>query len=218
MKRMSVAGLCLLVMAATSAGTAVSASAALPEFSAPFSKTFTSTSKTSVLETVGGVAVTCTADTNSGEITGPQTGSMSIVFTGCKLGKVPCNTPGAAPGVIATATLSMKMNYINKAKKEVGIDLLEAAGAPFLSYGCGPVLRGTVIGSVIGRITPINKLVTPPEKFILKFAQAIGVQKPVKLEGAPVDVLETSFGGPFEQTGLASTDLILFGEPVKLIA
>jgi hypothetical protein len=218
MKRMSVAGLCLVAMFATSAATAVSASAALPEFSGPFSKTFTSTSKTSVLETVGGIAVTCTADTNSGEITGPQTGSVTIVFTGCKLGKVPCNTPGAAPGVIATATLGMKINYINKAKKEVGIDLVEAAGAPFMSYGCGPVLRGVVIGSVIGRITPINKLVTPAEKFTLKFAQAIGVQKPLKLEGAPIDVLETSFGGPFEQTGLASTDLILFGEPVKLTA
>ncbi|MCW3027665.1 MAG: hypothetical protein JWN81_876 [Solirubrobacterales bacterium] len=218
MKRMTVAGLGLLAMLAASSAIAASASAALPEFSAPFSKTFTSTSKTSVLETVGGIAVTCTAATNSGEITGPQTGSVTIVFTGCKLGKVPCNTPGAAAGVIATATLSMKVGYINKAKKEVGIDLVEAAGAPFLSYGCGPVLRGVVIGSVIGRITPINKLVTPPEKFILKFAQTIGVQKTIKLEGAPIDVLETSFGGPFEQTGLASTDLILFGEPVKLIA
>lgn len=218
MKRMSIAGLCLLVVFATIAATATSASAALPEFSGPFNKTFTSTSKTSVLETVGGIAVKCTADTNFGEITGPQTGFVTIIFTGCKLGKVPCNTPGAAPGVIATATLSMKVNYINKAKKEVGIDLVEAAGAPFLSYGCGPVLRGVVIGSVIGRITPINKLVTPSETFILKFAQAIGVQKPLKLEGAPIDVLETSFGGPFEQTGLSSTDLILFGEPVTLIA
>jgi hypothetical protein len=218
MKRMRVAGLCLLAMFATNAATAVSASAVLPEFSGPFNKTFTSKSKTSVLETVGGIAVKCTADTNSGEITGPQTGSMSIVFTGCKLGKVPCNTPGAAPGVIATATLSIRVGYINKAKKEVGIDLVEAAGAPFMTYGCGPVLRGVVIGSVIGKITPTNKLVTPSETFILKFTQAVGVQKPVKLEGAPIDVLETSFGGPFEQTGLASTDLILFGEPVKLIA
>lgn len=94
---------------------------------------------------------------------------------------------------------------------------MEAAGAPFLSYGCGPVLRGVVIGSVIGRITPINKLVTPREKFILKFAQAVGVPKPLKLEGAPIGILETSFGGPSEQTGLASTNLILVGEPVKLI-
>lgn len=218
MKRMSVVGLCLLAMFATSAATAVSASAALPEFSAPFSKTFTSTSKTSVLETVGGVAVKCSASTNTGEITGPQTGSMSIVFTGCKLGKVPCNTPGAVPGVIATASLSMKVGYINKAKKEVGIDLVEGSGAPFLTYGCGPVLRGVVIGSVIGKITPTNKLVTPSETFILKFTQTVGVQKPVKLEGAPIDVLETSFGGPFEQTGLSSTDRILFGEPVTLFA
>jgi hypothetical protein len=95
---------------------------------------------------------------------------------------------------------------------------VQAAGAPFLEYGCGSATLARVVGSVIGRITPINKLVTPSETFKLKFAQALGIQKISNLEGGPIDVLETSFGGPFETTGLASTDLILFGEPVKLIA
>jgi len=160
----------------------------------------------------------CTADTNFGEITGPQTGSMTIIFTGCKLKKVLCNTPGLAPGVIATNALNMTVYYINKAKKEVGIDLVEATGAPFLTFICGAATRAVVIGSVIGRITPINKPVVPSKTFTLRFAQALGVQKVTNLEGGPIDVLEATFGGPFEGAGLASTDRILFGEPVVLIA
>ncbi len=143
---------------------------------------------------------------------------MTIIFTGCKLNKIPCNTPGVVPGSIATNSLSMRIYYINKAKKEVGIDLVQAAGAPFMEYVCGSGLFARVQGSVIGKITPINKLVTPAETFKLKFAQTFGIQKIANLEGGPVDVLETSFGGPFETTGLKSTDLILFGTPVKLIA
>ncbi len=218
MKRISITGLCLVSTFAISAVMAGSTSAALPEFTGPFPKTFTSTSKGSLLETVGGKKTKCTADTNFGELTGPQNGSMTIIFTGCKLNKVPCNTPGLVPETIATNPLSMKIYYINKAKKQVGIDLVQAAGAPFLEYGCGSATLARVVGSVIGRITPINKLVTPSETFKLKFAQALGIQKISNLEGGPIDVLETSFGGPFETTGLASTDLILFGEPVKLIA
>ena len=215
MKRLSIAGLCLGAIFAASTATA---SAVLPEFTGPFPKTFTATSKASLLEAVGGTKTKCTSDSAFGELTGPQNGSMTIIFTGCKVNKIPCNTPGATPGTIATNALSMKIDYINKAKKQVGIDLVEAAGALFLEYGCGSSVLARVQGSVIGKIGPINKLVTPSATFKLTFAQALGVQKFPKLEAAPIDVLETSFGGPFEQTGLASTDLILFGEPVKLVA
>ncbi len=218
MKRITIAGLCLASMFAASAAMAASASAVLPEFSGPFAKTFSSTSKASLFETVGGAKTTCSADTNSGEITGPQTGVVTIVFTGCKLKGIACNTPGAAPGTIATNLLSIRVGYINKANKEVGLDLVPAAGARFLAYGCGTALFAKVEGSVIGRITPINKLVTPPKTFILKFFQTAGFQQFTKLEATPVDILETSFGGPFEQTGLKSIDAILFGSPVKLIA
>jgi hypothetical protein len=218
MKRIGITGLCLTAVLAISGGIAGSASAALPEFSLPFSKTFTSTSKTTTLRAVGGTKVVCAADTNFGEITGPQTGFVTIAFTGCKLKKPSCNTPGFAPGEIVTNALNMKIYYINKAKKEVGIDLVEPAGAPVLLFGCGPTMRGVVIGSVVGRITPINKLVTPSETFTLGFAQALGVQNFTKLEGAPIDVLEASFGGLYEGAGLGSTDQILFGEPVQLTA
>lgn len=218
MKRMGITGLCLVAIIAMSAAMATSASAALPEFSPPFAKPFTSTSKGSLLQTVGGTKVKCTADTNVGEITAPTTGLVTITFTGCKLGKLFCNTPGTPPGMIVTGLLSMAIHYINKAKKEVGVDLEEPAGAPIMTFACGPAIRGVVIGSVIGRITPVNKPVIPSATFKLKFAQALGTQKVTKLEGGPIDVLEATFGGPFEGAGLASTDLILFGEPVTLFA
>jgi hypothetical protein len=87
-----------------------------------------------------------------------------------------------------------------------------------MQYACGPALRGVVIGSVIGRLTPINKLVIPSATFKLVFMQSLGNQKYPKLEGGPVDILETSYGGPFETTGLSSADSLLFGEPVTLSA
>jgi hypothetical protein len=215
MKRMSIAALCVVSVFAASTATA---SAALPEFTGPFPKTFTASSKVTLLETVGGAKTKCTSDSAVGELTGPQTGSMKITFSGCNLNKVPCNTPGATPGTIATNLLSMKMDYISKAKKLVGIDLVEGSGGFFLEYGCGSATFAEVGGSVIGKIAPINKLVTPSETFKLTFTQKLGVQKFPNLEAAPIDVLETSFGGPFEGTGLASSELILFGEPVTLLA
>lgn len=218
MNRIRTTGLCLVATLAIGGVMAGSASAALPEFSPPFSKTFTSTSKGNLLETVGGAKTVCPGDTATGEITGPQNGQIKITFTGCKLKKIPCNTPGVAPGTIITPLLIMKINYINKANKEVGIDLIEPLGSPVMQYACGSATRAVVIGSVIGRITPINKIVTPPKPFILRFAQAAGAQKVTNLEGGPIDVLETSFGGPFEGTGLASVERMKFGAPVKLIA
>ena len=76
-----------------------------------------------------------------------------------------------------------------------------------------------VTGSVIEKITPVNKLVKPPAGFNLKFTQAKGKQKPPKFELGPVDVLETSInGGPIEESGLMSTDLLTFAAPLEIKA
>lgn len=208
----------LLAAAAAVAAIAAPAASALPEFSAPFSKTFTATSGAALLETVKGVKTTCKTDTASGEVNGPQSGTIQIIFTGCKMGKVPCNTPGIAPGTIATGVLSIRFGYLSKAKKTVGADVIEPAGLPMLTYGCGSATFVKVIGSVVGQVTPVNTLVTPPAVFKLKFAQTLGFQKFTNLEASPVDILESSFGGPFETTGLANNESLLFTEPVTLSA
>jgi hypothetical protein len=218
MKRVRVGGLCVIAVFALSAGTAASASAALPEFSPPFPKPFTSKSGTSVLETVTKVKLVCTGDTNEGEVTTPATGVMKITFTGCSVKKTPCNSPGVVSGTIVTGVLGFTVGYINKANKEVGMDLVPATGGAFIEFICGTTVRGIAVGSVIGRITPVNIKVVPPQTFTLKFTQTAGKQAVKNLEGGPKDTLETSYGGPFLESGFASADKILFKEPVVLKA
>jgi hypothetical protein len=208
--------LCLMTTFAVGAVAATSASA-LPEFTGPFPKPFTSKSGVSNLETVGKKRVKCVADTNTGEITGPNAGHVTIRFTGCESSKFPCSSPGAGAGEIVTFPLTTTLGYVNRVTKEVGLDLANPAGALVMEFQCGNI-RGSVRGSVIGKITPINKLVKPPGKFTVKFLQKAGKQSIIEFAGGPPDILETSFGGPFEPSGLSSTDSIAFGSPVTIVA
>jgi hypothetical protein len=216
MTRIRTVGLVALALLAIGACSAASASAALPEF-APFPAPFTAKSGATTLETVKGAQITCVADSGGGEVTGPKTGSIKLVFTGCELVTLalPCNTPGVPPGEIITPSLLMTLDYISiEPKKEVGIDLSTATGGPLMEFMCG-ALKVTVAGSVIGKITPINKVVKPPAHFVLKFAQAAGKQKPMKFAGGPIDVPMTSFGGPFVESGLASSETLAF--PIAMV-
>lgn len=219
MTRIRRATVCLVAMVAVAAAGAPSALAAIPAFTGPFPKPFTSTSKASTLETVGKSKVTCTADTDAGQITGETTGTVTIKFTGCMTKGFACTSPGASSGgEIVTHVLTSTLGYINRVTKEVGIDYANPAGALIAEFQCGNIL-GSVRGSVIGKITPINKVVKPAGHFTVKFGQKGGKQKVTKLAGRPIDILETSLnGGPFEPSGLASTDLIRFAEPVEIKA
>ena len=96
MTRTRAFGLCLAAILAISVGAAASAYAALPAFVGPIPITFKSTSKTVMLETVGKKKVKCTGSSDAGEVTGPQTGTVTIRFTGCESLKFPCSTPGVA--------------------------------------------------------------------------------------------------------------------------
>ncbi len=213
MRAMRIWGLCLA--AALTLSAAASASAALPEFSGPFPKPFGSKSGKAVLETVKKATVTCAADTNTGQVTGPKAGTVVITFTGCAIPGARCSNTGT-PGKIVTNTLVLRLGYISKAKKEVGVDLLN--GNLIVEFACGGVVV-QVKGSVIGRITPINKPVVPPKGYTLKFTQAGGKQKVQNLEAEPKDTPETAFGGgPFEESGLASNDSVNFAEPTEIKA
>jgi hypothetical protein len=220
MTRLTTGALCLITTLAISAAVAASASA-LPEFTGPFPKPFTSTSKTTILETGGKTKVKCAADTNKGEITGPNAGFVIIKFTGCELKALRCTSQGAAPGEIVTFPLTTTLGYIKKEPKEVGLDLSNPAGAVVAEFLCvNATVRIVVRGSVIGRITPVNKVVSPGGHFTVKFTQKAGTQQPISFEGMPPDFLETSVkGGPFEPSGLASVDLLSFGAvPVAIKA
>jgi hypothetical protein len=218
MTRIRTASLSLLAILAIGASASAAASAALPEFTGPYPKAFTSSSKTSILETVGKTKVKCAADTNAGSITGPGTGNLTITLTGCESKGFLCNSPGGAAGEIVTHSLTSTLGYINRELKEVGIDFANPAGALLMEFQCGNLL-GVVRGSVIGKVTPINKLVKPPGHFTAKFIEKKGIQAIGKFEAGPLDILEASInGGPFEPAGLKASDLIRFSEPVELKA
>jgi hypothetical protein len=216
MRRTRMVALCLTTMFAAS-GIAAASASALPEFTSPFPKPFRSTSKKSVLETVGKTKVTCKGDTNTGEIINPTTLTVTITFTGCESKKFTCTSPGAAVGDIVTKLLVGRLGYIHAPKKEVGLDL-SADGGTITQFQCGNLVV-VVRGSVIGRITPVNKVVSAPGVLTLRFAQKGGKQAITKFEGGPPDVLESSInGGPFEESGLSSTDLIKVLSPVEVKA
>jgi hypothetical protein len=219
MTRARTLGLCCIAVFALSAGVTASASATLPEFVGPSPIPFTSKSGITTLETVKKATITCKSDKGSGEVTGPKSGTIKITFAGCEfvtIGVV-CNSTGVPPGEIVTARLVMTLGYINGPKKEVGVDLSTATGGPLMEFSCGG-LRVIVDGSVIGKITPVNKTVAPPSHFALRFTQAGGKQKPTKFEAGPTDVLSTSFGGPFAESGLSSPEEVAFPAPMMIAA
>ncbi len=198
---------------------AASASASLPEFSGPFPKAFTSTSKTVTVETVSKLKATCTAATDAGTIEDAKTGTVVIKLTGCKALGFECSSSGAKAGEIVTNTLVNTLGYINAQKKEVGLDVsAPATGAPFTEFTCDGYTI-TVRGSVIGELTPVNKTVKAGKKVSLKFKQSKGKQKPTNLEGGPTDVLSGSVeGGPSEEAGLKLTDALTFSEAIEIHA
>jgi hypothetical protein len=211
-------GLCLLATVAGCAVAAGSASAALPEFVPGAGPSFSVKSGKMVLKTVGKQQINCLADTGSGTLVGPKTVTISIVFSSCEHLKVPCNTVGMAPGEIALAADGTLGYLVNPEVKEVGLDLATPTGAPLMEFQCGAALRGFVDGSVIGKITPVNKVVPAAMHFTLKFAQVAGKQTFNHLFGEPIDVPFTSFGGPAEESGLGSVDALKFTAALMIAA
>jgi hypothetical protein len=181
-----------MLLAAFAMPASVAAQFPLPEWKGPFPKAFTATSGPSLFEATRRAQVTCKADTASGEVTGPLAGSARITFTGCEpfagdeLFK--CENAGAPLGEVRTEPLTTTLGYIVKASAEVWLELSPKKGSIWPIFECEtpegrPIV--TLRGSVIGKLTPVNKKVKPPAKFTLKFAQKRGKQKPDKFEGGP---------------------------------
>jgi hypothetical protein len=204
---------------------AAAGASALPEFTGPFPKPFGAKSGKTILETVGKAKLECIADKAKGEILTGTMGTASFVFTGCKLvlpaGAAPCNSAGASPGEIVTPPLPLTLGYIahTPLKTVVGLEVGHS-DAPLVMFECGAA-KATVIGSFIGKITPIKKVVpaAPAGHFTLAFTQLAGKQKPKHFEGLPPDVFEASFGGPFEEAGFSSKETVGFPlGPVEIVA
>jgi hypothetical protein len=216
-------GLALVAMLLFSGLASASASAAKPEFKSPsgFPVKFTGTSGAGKLVTTAGREISCTSDSASGEITNAKTADNVVVeFKGCTT-KILFFTLSCSN--IVTNKLTAEPVYLTNpnSSSEVGLDLKPMSGTTFASFTCsGENL--SVSGSVVGKITPTNKLT---KSYTLSFAQSGGKQK---YEGFFVgstftkDTLSASGSGletfgP-EQAGIEGSDTITTEKEVELSA
>jgi hypothetical protein len=197
-------------LTALGAVTAATASAELPEF-LPASGTFTSTSGAGTLEEGGEPAIECKEDTDSGEITGAKSATITIDFKSCTVfGIANAHSLGDSGSTILTGG-KVILCYLNKTKKEVGA-LIQLAELHI--EVAGKLLE--VSGSVIGKVEPVN-LSLKSGKIILK--QTGGEQEFTKCEGGATEILKTSENeGTPKESGEETTDEETYAKATEVMA
>jgi Regulator of chromosome condensation (RCC1) repeat len=169
------------------------------------------------LTTAGHSTIKCLATNISGEWTGPKTASVNVEFQGC-------TTPTGAQcqtvtnpqnkSEIALKGVLGELGYIKYEEVEgkvivaVGLDLKpQPPGNPSLAeYECtGSTETGHLEGSVIGKLTSIDKMTT--ESKLLYSATKSGEQRPEAFQGSPKDTLITSFTSGTEAKGSGASSL-----------
>lgn len=224
MTRIKSIGLVLVAVAVMSAVAVASASAEPPEADAKGGKEviktgFTIKSEKSKLEAKGGAKITCTEDSGSGKLTGPQTGEAKIKFTGCEAalgGK--CNTGGAAAGEVVIE-LSMKLVYLDKTNKEIAYLFSILPLGSTVEIKCGAVVVD-LLGTFLIPVGPVNK---PQLKYTLVAKQKEGKQEPLEYEKEPgvkaKNTLEVEVNGAkAEQAGFEGTEKFTFEEEIEFRA
>lgn len=171
---------------------------------------FTSTSTAVTLETAGKAKVSCKASQGQGEYTGTKTATLGLKLTGCTLAssKESCQSGGAAAGEISVAGLSAKLGFIQDVSEgteihvSLGWDLQREPS--IVSAECGAAKSALLVtGSVIGPISPIDKMVSA---YTVKFSATGAKQSPESFEEMPKDTLSAALGGgPSEPAGLKGT-------------
>jgi hypothetical protein len=188
--------------------------------------TFSGSGLETTLMTVGHPTIKCVAANLSGEWTGPKTASVNVEFQGCTNSSgAQCQTvtnPGnkseiALKGVLGELGFIRYEVVEGKVISVVGLDLKPQPPMTSLAtYECtGSSEAGHIEGSVIGKITPINK--TTSEQKLLYYATKAGEQRPEQFQFGPTDTLITSFttGVPEESTGSGASSLNIKSESGK---
>jgi hypothetical protein len=156
---------------------------------------------------VPGEVTRCTGLSGSGEYSGSKTvGNITVTLTGCNSGGLTCFS-GHTAGEVVLNTLEGELGVIAKGetpiKDTVGLDLFPVGNREGVvsSFKCTEALKVQFRGSVIIKVP--TKISAPTTT--LKAIEKKGVQKPERFEGAPRDVLESSYQSlPFTQAGLAA--------------
>jgi hypothetical protein len=178
--------------------------------------TFSGSGTETTLTTVGRPTIKCIDANITGEYTGPKTASVQIEFQGC-------TTPTGAQcqsvtnpnnqSEIKTFPLEAELGFIKNELREgkfivaVGLDLKPQPPLTSLAeYECaGSAETAHLEGSVIGKVTPINKMTTVMNLAYL--ATKAGEQKVQQFEGGPMDTLSTTFTEGIETKGSGASSL-----------
>ncbi len=166
------------------------------------------------LETIAKSQIVCTGESGSGEYSGTKAlANVTIHLTGCERAGSKCTSAAAAEGEVQTHTLAGALGWKNAESAAPALDLAPSSGEVVAEFNCGstPV---TVGGSVIVAVQKNEMQLAPT----LKYEATSGKQKPEHFDEEPDDVLEASFGGPFEQTGLTITTTQTNEEEVEVNA
>ncbi|HYM55533.1 MAG TPA: hypothetical protein VES97_09235, partial [Solirubrobacteraceae bacterium] len=114
----------------------------------------------------------CKLSAISGEDTSPTTvGHITITLVKCAeahevVHGIECTSTGAPHGEVIIGPLSGSLGYIDKATKEVGMELAAEGGGPLSEFGCNESgaaefqLTGSLFGARTGDINAIGKKFT----------------------------------------------------------
>jgi hypothetical protein len=160
--------------------------------------------------------VTCKAESDQGEITGPKTETVTLTLTGCESGPAnPCHSEGASAGEIRSYALEAELGVIKGGEKPTGgLDFKPTgATAPFwASFECANFSGLIAIqDSVIGQIA----LNTMTQNHVLSFSQTSGLQKPERFEAGVQETL-TIGASEVEQCGLKMKEKIVNEERIEM--
>jgi hypothetical protein len=154
-------------------------------------------------------SVECERETASGEETGTkEVKNVAVKFVGCKLfGSTPCSN-SSVEGEINVNALKGKLGYIDKATKEVGVQLEPVTKkGEFAKFVCAgfittvvgvdansktealPAYSGTGRDGIISPITPVNQMTHELTQVYTVNSEHENV--PSKFEGKPAELLES---------------------------
>lgn len=148
-------------------------------------------------------AFSCATGTATGEYTGTDTASVTLVLTGCRVPyefDVECNTTGAAAGEVRAGPLPMQLGFIQDgATPTVGWALNAPTESALFECANFPSAL-SLNGSVIAETNTLDQMKADTK---LEFDGSRGVQNPQSLEGGPTDVLTLTGQAPPFSLGLS---------------
>ncbi len=164
------------------------------------------------LETAGKTTVRCNGPSHgTGEYTGSQTASLSLLFTGCE-------ASGAISGQcqnIQTATLAAKLGFIVSGTKPTGgWDMAAVAPPDLTTFDCG----GRIVAIGGSTVAPITKLDKMSDTFTITYKAKKGGQAVEGFESGVKDVLSLIDESGEEPAGLTTTLTISTTEPLEIKA